>query len=253
MPKPIKKRPVKAGQQKEDVQEVLSRIAEQAGERKKQLAMAGIALLVVVLVSAGAYLFNKNANQRALLLESDAYMLFKGNYGTESERTEGLEKALADFRDANATRPTAFRKYYIAETLFELGRYEDCLKALDEFDAEYSSNMRFLPVARLKRAMVQRRMGNSEAALATLQEFNFISSRNLKDYAIIETAELLETMGRDNDAQQYYSQILREYPESRFIQLAQSRVKQPEPSKAMQQEEGAGIETGQKPLSIDLK
>jgi tetratricopeptide (TPR) repeat protein len=253
MPKPIKKKLLKAESQQEDVQEMLSNLAAQAAERKRQLAIAGIAALVLLLVAAGAYLFNKNASQRALFLESEGYMLYSGSYETGTERSEALERALKSFRDANATRPTAFRKYYIAEVLYELGRYEESLKALDEFDSEHSSNMRFVPISRLKRAMAHRSMGDNEAALSTLQEFNFITSKSLKDYAMIQTAELLEDMGREGDAQQYYSQLLMEYPESRFAQLAQSRVKQPEKAGGMPGPGGIDLDGGQKPLSIELK
>jgi tetratricopeptide (TPR) repeat protein len=248
MPKPIKKKAVKAEVKQEDVQEVLSKLAAQAVERKKHLTVAGIAVLVVLLISAGAYLFNKNASQRALYMESEAFMLFSGVYETASERAHALEQALAGFRDANATRPTPFRKYYEAAILYDLGRYEECLKALDEFDSEYSSNMRFVPISRLKRAMVHKSMGNNEAALSTLQEFSFISSKSLKDYAIIQTAELLDAMGRQDEAQQYYSQVITDYPESRFAQIAQKMLIQPEPTEGQSQQPG-----GLEPFSIELK
>jgi len=254
MPKPIKKRPVKAVQQQEDVQEALSKFAAQAAERKKHLAIAGIVLLVALLVSVGAYLFNKNAAQRALQAESEGYMLFSSSYKTAAERTEALERALKSFREANDTRPTAFRKYYIAATLYELGRYEDTTRALDELDSEYASNKRFVPVSKLKRAMTYRSMGNNEAALSALQEFNFITSSSLKDFAMMETAELLEIMGREDDAQLYYSQILRDFPESRFAQKANSRLKQPALSEGVQQDTTVKEQgDGQKPLSIELK
>lgn len=253
MPKPIKKKAVKPAQQTEDVQEVLSKFAAQAAERKKHLAIAGIAVLVVMLVSVGAYFFNKNTSQRALQAESEGYMLFTGSYKSSAERTEALERSLKAFREANNTRASAFRKYYIAATLYELGRYEDTLKALDEFDKEYSSNKRFVPVSKLKRALTYRGLGDNESALSTLQEFNFITSRSLKDYALMETAELLEELGRKDDAQQYYSQILKDYPESRFAQKAQGMLKQPAFPGGIQQDPTKENNEGQKPLSIELK
>jgi len=262
MPKPIKKRQLKQEPHQENVQEVLAKLASQANERKKQLAIAGIAALVLLLVAAGAYFFNKDTTERAAYLEAEAYNLFTGKYDTSSmQEAERLEKALAGFRNANSVRSTAFRQYYIAATLYSLGRYEECLSALDEFDSQYSSNMRFLPLSKLKRAMVHKKMGNNDLALSTLQEFNFLSSNTLKDVAIIETAELLEAMGREDEAQQYYKLLLREHQSSRFASIAQSRIKQPDPAAASSaplqppgsSEGGAQQEGGQKPLSIELK
>jgi len=263
MPKPIKKKPVKQEQQQEDVQEIISRLATNAVARKRQIAIVGIAVLVALIIGGGAYLFSKDTAERAAYLEAEGYKLFNGQYEAATmQGTERLEKALASFRDANDTRSTAFRQYYIAATLYEMGQYEECLAALDEFDAKYSSNMRFIALSKLKRAMSYRKLGNNEQALSTLQEFNFISANTLKDSAIMQTAELLESMGREDEAQQYYTLLLREHQNSRFASIAQSRVKQPEPSAAdssapMQQTGpstvGSQQQGGQQPLQIELK
>jgi len=262
MPKPIKKRPEKQDMQKENVQDVLSRLAAQASERRRQLTIAGIAVLISLIIAGGAYLFNKDTAERAAHLEGEGYKFFTGQYEAAGmQDTERLEKALASFRDANDTRSTAFRQYYIAATLYEMGRYEECLAALDDFASKYSSNMRFTALAKLKRAMTYRKMGDSEQALSTLMEFNFISANTLKDVAIMETAELLETMGREDEAQQYYTLLLRDHQNSRFASIAQSRIKQPEPSAAPSEPMqltgpstgGSQQQDGQQPLTIELK
>ena len=262
MPKPIKKRIVKTETSQEDVQEIMSRLAAKAGERKKQLLIAGIIALVVILIASGSYIVNKNSAERAALLEAEGFKLFTSQREAASmPEAQRLEGALRSFREANSTRSTAFRQYYIAATLFEMGRYEECLAALDEMDSRYSSNKRFMPISKLKRAMTYRSMGNIEQALTTLQEFNFLASKSLKDVAFMEIAEILESAGREDEAQQYYTLMLKEYPSSRFASTAQSRLRQPEgigafpldaaPLAPDQPEQAPSDSQG--PLKIDLK
>lgn len=259
MPKPIKKKIVKPTVQQEDIKDIMSRFTQNAAARKKQIAIGAATAVVILLIALGAYLINSNATSRASAVEAQGYNMFLGLYDTQSmPKTERMEKALASFRDANATRPTPFRQYYIAATLYELGRYDECITELDALASKYSSNNRFIPVAKLKKTQAFRAMGNNEKALETLREFSFISGKTLKDVALMETAELLEQMGNENEAQQYYDLLLKEHPESRLASIAQGRLKLPE----MQQQApaGAGAQppfkadqpAGNKPLSIEL-
>ena len=228
MPKIIKKRTVRAEMKEEDVMDTLTRLSEQAGERKKQIAIVAVAVLVVILIATGLHLFKKNTAQRAGMLEAEAYSLIMNNKDyasmTDSER---LEKALEGFKAANSTSGTAFRQYFIAVTLYELGRYEEAIAELDALMTGYSGNKVFIPTAKMKKAMTYKKMGNMDKALATLQEISLLGGSTLKDVAIIETAEILESQDKREEAKDYYSLLLREHPNSRFAPLASSRVTPP--------------------------
>lgn len=238
MPRPIKKRITKPTASQEDVQDTLSKLAAAAGAKKKQVTVAIIALLCILLIATGAFLFNKNASERAAHLEAEGYKMFNGLYESESiPLAERLELALTNFRDSNATSPTAFRHYYIAATLTEMGRYDEALGVLGEVEKKYSTNMTILPIVKLKKAQLFKKTGQNEQALAVLQEYNYLSAKTLKDFAIMETANLLEELGRADEAQPYYSLLLRDHPDSQFASLATAKMQTP-------QFDGTGIVNG---------
>lgn len=266
MPKPIKKKLSKPQTQQEDIQDIMSKLRDKAFARKKQLTIVAATVVVIMLIAMGTYLINRNATERAANIEAQGYKMFMGLYdATSMPKAERMEKALASFKDANATRPTAFRHYYIAVTLYELGRYDECIKELDSLASEYPNNVRFIPIVNLKKAHTYQTMGDNEKALETLREFiSFNTGKIMKDIALVETAEILERMGKENEAQQYYDLLLKEHPESRLASIAQSRLKLPEmlepvpiDPNAPTQIQAPATETGQKkankPLSIELK
>lgn len=231
MPKPIKKKLVKQETHQEDVQEIMSKLAHKAAQRKKQIIIAAIAAVMLILLGSAVYIYSKNATKRADMLEFEAYKNFNGLYETEPLLIASrLETALTKFTQANEIKSTPFREYYIAATLFEMGKYDEAITALEQFMGKYANNMRFIPSARFKIAMAYKRKGDMDKAIKTLNDFNFHSTNALKDLALIESAEILESLGRDEEAQQRYSLLVREHQNSRFVPLASSKLKQPEPS-----------------------
>lgn len=249
MPKPIKKRIQKAEIQQEDIQETLSRLAQSARERQTHIIIGAVALLAVILLAVGVRFYNKNATEKAAIVEAEAFMLLSGTNTppglTEKDR---LEQALVKFREADSIRPTAFRQYHVATTLYDLQRYDETLETLEKVSNEHSSNLRFIPIVKLKKAQTYKRMGKLEEALETLNDFNFLAGNTLKDVAMMETAGILEMLGRDEEAQGYYNLLLKDHPNSQFAPVANSKIIQPE----AESQEPAGGESGSQPLTIDL-
>lgn len=224
MPKAIKRR-VKKKDTEVDVADRLTDIKDKLREKQKSLLTYSIGVLVVVLVVAGIFLYNYNARQKANEIEYEAYKYYYNEHTKiPLSGQERYQKALDLFKQAYAIRKSPRVLLYVANSYYELGKYDEALAALSDFVKRYSSEKDLLPLAYEKTAQIELKKGNREQALKTLDTLYKTPGTIYKDTALIESARILESEGKTGEAMTKYKEIADKFKDSPYYEEAKAKT-----------------------------
>ncbi len=243
MPKPIKKKVRKKTLPEEEVLNLYEICMDYYERNRRFVHITAISILMVILLIIGGIFYYKNSRKQALLLEYEGYKLYHSLYQTESIPEEKrLKEALQKFEAAYKKSPSARLLLYIANTQYSLKQYDDTMRTLQKFIKKYSDNKELLPLAYYKMALVQMKNGKNSEAIETLKKIYQTRDAYLKDLALYEIGRLLEVEGKTEEAKEYYTKLVKEFPESPYSKVAQAKVKlkdeKGETKKETTQEEG---------------
>ncbi len=190
--------------------------------RQRQLTAAAVALVAILVLILGIYYYRTSSAKDAQKLQYQGYKTLEGMYDASAlEESERARKALELFQKSYETRKAPATMIYIAESHTVLGEYEQALAALDRVTKEFPGDYLFAPMANFKKASIYLKTGEKEKAL---EAFNGLTSAGVSvpfgDLALMESARLLEGMGRTDEAMQKYEIIANRYPESMYYQVA---------------------------------
>jgi predicted negative regulator of RcsB-dependent stress response len=226
MPKAIKKKTKKKITGAEiEVKDRLSGLQKMLKKRQKTVLFYGITAVVIILAVAGIFLYQNMADENARRLEYEAYTVYYGEYQKfPMQHQDRFQKALDLFKQAYAKKKSARVLLYIANSYSELGRFDEALTALNDFVKTYSSDKDLLPLAYKETADIQLKKGNTNEALKTLDTLYKSPAPFYRDFALLESAKILETMGRKEEAVAKYKELTEKFKDSPFIEDAQSRL-----------------------------
>jgi predicted negative regulator of RcsB-dependent stress response len=226
MPRVIKKKGRKknVGGETEVVDRLVD-IREQLREKQKTVVIYGVAALVVIVAVAGIFLYRQNARQQSRLLEYEAYKIYYNEYQKQpAAGPEHFQKALDLFQQAYQKRKTAKVLFYIASSYAELGRNDEALKNLLELIKEYPSDKDMLPLVYQKMADIQLREGKKDEALKTLNTLYMSAGSIYKDLALIESARILESQGKKDEALAKYKELAEKFKDSPYRAEAEAKI-----------------------------
>ncbi len=227
MPKAIKKKITKPVKAEEGVRNILHDSKEFIVERQKILFPAILALVIVALAVAGFFFYRSNLTQRAAALEYEGYRIYYGLYQKQPfPRGENYQQALEKFQKAYRTRKSPFSLFYIASCYYDMGKYDEALKSLGELNERFPDDERFVPLSYYKMAVITLKKGDKDAALKLLDTIYHYKTGSFKDMALVESARILESMGKMEEAANKYKELVKNFPGSPFIQEAQSKLGQ---------------------------
>ncbi len=225
MPKVIKKKTAKPTKAEEGVKNVLHDTKEFIHEKQKILFPAVITLVVVALAVAGFLIYRSNARNQAAVLEYEGYKIYYGLYEKQPFRTgERYQRALEKFRKAYDTHKSPFSLFYIAGCYYDLGKFDDALKTLKELNERFPDDERFVPLSYYKMAVITLRKGDREGYLKLLDVLYNYRTSSFKDLVLVESARMLETMGKNEDAAKKYEELTKSFPESPFAEEAKAKL-----------------------------
>lgn len=260
MPKAIKKKIARPSDEPVEVENALHNAIQKATENKETVQKALIALAVVIIAVVGIYFYISGRNAKAAQLEYQAYKTYQALYEQiEPSKMARAEQALALFQQAYDAKKSAFSLYYIAICQYDLAQYEESANTLVRFLAEYPDDARFATLAYYKLAMANMMAGKLEDALRYFNDINNIGSTDaMKDVALIESARLLERMGRPDEATSRYQTIVTQFPTSYYVAEAKQKLGiEDKPEQSSAQSGGAPLliqpeEQADAPLIFDL-
>jgi predicted negative regulator of RcsB-dependent stress response len=225
MPKAIKKRVKKKNiDATADVASRLSDIKDTLRQKQKTFLTYVIAAVVIVLAVAGTFLYRYSTDEKARRMEYEGYKMYYGEYAKiPLSNQERYQKALDLFKQANGVRKSARALLYIANCDYELGRYDEALTTLSDFIKQYADDRDLLPLAYEKSAAIQMKKGNAQEALKTLDTLSRLPGSLYKDTALFESAGILESEGRKDEALAKYREIVEKYKDSPYYEAAKAK------------------------------
>ena len=225
MPRVIKKKSKKKNVGVEaDVVDRLSDIKDQLKEKQKTVLTYGAVAAAVIVVIAGFLLYRYSEGEKARQLEYEAYKIYYNEYQTQASGRENYRKALDLFQQAYNKKKSARVLFYIASSDAELGSYDDALKSLGRLVKDYPADKDILPLAYQKMADIQLQKGNKDEALKTLDSLYKSIGTIYKDLALVESARILESEGKKEEALAKYKELAEKFKDSPFMAEATAKL-----------------------------
>ncbi len=227
MPKVIKRKVSKPAKAEEGVQHVLNDTREFIRKKQKVLFPIVVAVIVLFLGVAGFFVYRSNTQKEASALEYEGYKLYYGLYQKQPFAKEDLyQKALEKFRKAYEKKKSPLSLLYIASCFYDLGKFDDALKALKELNERFPDDERFVPLSYYKMAVINLKKGDKETALKLLDTLYDYRAGSFKDLALMESARILDTMGKKDDSVKKYEELTKDFPNSPFIDEAKAKLQE---------------------------
>lgn len=226
MPKAIKRRIKKKDVAVEtEVQDRISDIKEMMQQKQKAVLTYGGAVAVVIIAVVGLLFYRYINQEKALQLEYEAYKVYHNEYQkTPLSRNEQLEKAASLFNQSYSKHKSPRVLLYLANCYTEAGKTDEALKTLNLFIQNHASQKELLPIAYRELAALHLRMGNKAEALKTFETLYKMDGEIFKDLALIETARLLESDGKKDEATAKYKELTEKYKASPFADEAKAKL-----------------------------
>jgi tetratricopeptide (TPR) repeat protein len=149
MPKAIKKKSthkkdVDTEIQVKDSFEGIKKVFE---KKQKSLVAYGLITLSAAVVIGGIAVYRFSANDKAQQLEYEAYKTYYNMYKkTPLAGQEKAQKALELFQQAYEKKKSPRVLLFIADANTEMAKYDDALKALDEFTKRFVREEALIPL-----------------------------------------------------------------------------------------------------------
>ena len=226
MPRVIKKKIKKKNVGVEtEVVDRLSDIKDQLKEKQKTVLTYGVVIAVAIVAAAGFFFYQYSEGEKARQLEYEAYKVYYNEFQKQPISPQArYQQALDLFQQAYNKKKSARLLLYVASANAELGKYDDALKGLDQLVKNYSADKDVLPLAYQKMADIQIKKGNKSEALKALDVLYKSNSSIYKDLALIESARLLESDGKQEEALAKYKELADKFKDSPFLGEAQAKI-----------------------------
>ncbi|HSB51321.1 MAG TPA: tetratricopeptide repeat protein [Dissulfurispiraceae bacterium] len=214
MPRVIKKRVDTKEGREEDLKETIGDIRERLKEKQRLLIYALVVFVLITASVGGFIVYSRVSLSKAAELEAEAYKVFYGEAGTPpAASADRYKKALQLFKESYGQKRTAPVLLYIANCYYELGNYDDTIRTLKDFQNQFS-DPELVPLSYMKMAMAFLKKNESDNALTTLKSLYSIKNSALQDVALMESAKILESQGKSEEARNTYQELVNKFPQS---------------------------------------
>ena len=225
MPKAIKKRAVKSSRSEEGVKDVLYGAKEYIGERQKTFFMVIVGVIVISVAAAAFFIYRYTSESKARALEYDGYKIYYGLFQKQPlQKEEQYQKALEKFTKAYDVRKSPYSLFYMANCLYDMGKYDEALKDLKDLTSLFPDDESFFAFSYYKMADISLKKGDKEGALKFLDALYQRRTAPLRDLALVESARVLESMGKTEEASGKYAELEKDFPGSPFAAEAQAKT-----------------------------
>jgi predicted negative regulator of RcsB-dependent stress response len=225
MPKSIKKRiSKKTGDTEMEVQERISNLKDTLKERQRTAIKIGAGILIIIIAVVGFFVYSSTSQKKANKLEFEGSKIYYSQQAQPLNNEEKYIKALETFRKAYDTKSSPFSLFYIAACYYELGKYDDTMKILNEFTRKYPNDAEFIPLVYQKMALTYIKKDDLTGAKKALESLHNLKGDIYKDFALMEYGKLLEKEGKAEEARKKYEELAKKFPDSPFIEEVKAKL-----------------------------
>jgi tetratricopeptide (TPR) repeat protein len=243
MPRPIKRRTARLKTEAgNEVMDIISSVGESASAYRMQVSIVLGVLALAAFFSVGFYFYSGSIERKLEGFLYEGYKQYFGLYGAKNlAEADRMEKALGNFRNAYDLRKSPLSLYYMAGCYYALGKYGEARESLSELSESFPRDDRFMPLAHYKMAMVEMKAERPDEALKALEKlYGLGAASSYKDLALVESARILDGLGRNEEAVRKYMTITEDFPGSPFLEEAVLRVMKEEEEEEEEYEAGGG-------------
>lgn len=230
-----------------DFATTVAHVSETLATNQRSILLGGVALLVVAILGAGYWYWQRQQLEEASALLAAARVIATapitppqlptingpapppqpGGFPTESARDLA---ALQKFREAAATFPSTqaglAAQYQVGSLLAEMGKLSEAEQAFADV-IKRSANSLYGRMSRLGVATLQLRSGRVDPAIQTLQELSQRTDTDLPvDGILMQLGDAFRRAGRMPEAIRAYTRIIDEFPESAYASDARAEADQ---------------------------
>jgi outer membrane protein assembly factor BamD (BamD/ComL family) len=208
-------------------------------ERKSLMTTLLVAALVLAVAALGYRWWTGRADLRAQVLLSEAVVTEETpvgppepdapqgqrRFGTERERNESALKQLnAVWEQYPSTEAGMLARYRAAGTLLALGRPQEAITAYQDVVNRSGTGI-YGDMSRLGLAEAQVQAGEHDKAITTFKELSERKDGHLPVEGILmQLGRTYRSAGRQDDAQQTFTRIVEEFPNSPFTDEAKREL-----------------------------
>ncbi|MCX8028076.1 MAG: tetratricopeptide repeat protein [Thermodesulfovibrionales bacterium] len=211
--------------EEEKIATTIDEFKERIQSKQKTLVYIAVAAIFLIMVVSGGFLYVSASNQKAQEYEAEGYRFFYA--AGKDNPSENYNKALEAFKRSYDAKKTAYALLYIANCYEGLGKVDDAIRSLEELVSSFN-DIQVLSIAYNKLSALYIKKGDVQRALDSVEKINRLKGGFLQDFAYFQSAAILETMGKTEEARLKYKDLTDKYPNSPFAQLAKKKL---EPSK----------------------
>jgi tetratricopeptide (TPR) repeat protein len=205
----------------EKVISTVSSLKEQLQEKQKNLIYAIAAFVAVILLVVGSFTYINSNKIRAAEYEADGYGYF---YRAQGDNASAMYmKALESFKKAYYTQKRAYTLFYIANCYEKLGKSDEALKTLNDLVNNFNDTVT-LSLTYNKMAALHINRGEPQKALEAFDKLKKTKGAPLQDLAIMQSAVILESMGKNEEAKAQYKELVERFPNSPFAPLVRAKT-----------------------------
>jgi len=223
MPKVIKKHFEKKERTEEDLKDTVADMRKRLRQKHRAMIYSAGAFVVLLLLVVALLIYTRSVNNKALELEAAGYNFYYGVYSAELMPEERLKKALEMFKASYEVRKRPRVLLYIANCYYELGNYDAAIKNLKELTDRFS-DVAIVSLAKYRMSLAYIQKGDTDSALNILLDLTRSHNAPLRDLALMESGLILQSLGKTEDAQKKYKELIEKFPESAFLNEAKNRL-----------------------------
>lgn len=225
MPKVIKKKaPKKKAVKDDDVKSAAFQALDVIKEKQKGIiigvsVVAAIAILFIVIS-----LYSTSRYKKARAIQVDANSYYYGMSEAEASEEQRLKKAIDLYRQSLAIRETPLALFYLGNTYFKLGDFDNAINEYNRFINEFSGNELILPLVYQKLISAYFRTDENDRAIEAINTLSSLNNGIFRDTALILEARYYDRTGDDDKALARYREIVDTFQTSPWGAEAASKI-----------------------------
>jgi tetratricopeptide (TPR) repeat protein len=201
----IKKRGSAAKNQPErEFLTIAHHVSEFIATYKKYVWAVSLAVIAVLLITAGYSAFRSMQEKKAAPLVAAAYEYYSASSGKPADYQKALELFREVQKKYSGTMNGAIAQYYVGNCLDTMGQSEEAIKEYKNFIQEYSSEKFLLSFVYQRMGSVYVGQKKQADAIKAFEQAEKISGPGATS---LELAKLYEASGNVSDAQKEYKLV----------------------------------------------
>jgi len=225
MPKVIKKKaPKKKAVQEDEVKSAAFQALDVIKKRQKEIIVGVAAIVAIVIVFIILSFYSTSRYKKASSLQIDANNYYYGITGAEAPEEQRLKKAIDLYNQSLDIKATPFALFYLGNSYFKLGDFENAKKEYNRFVKEFSGDELILPLVYQKLASAHFKTNENDKALDAIKKLSTLNKGIFRDTALILEARYYDSIGDADKAMPLYQEIVDTFQSSPWSAEAASKI-----------------------------